>query len=94
MIWTKWRLGWRVFGRLILFAFALFLIGLLLRFCFILAITPEVILPPAIGKPVALVLSFVIVGFVMPLGLFWAANWTGYLQGSDQNKFKIPQKKR
>ena len=87
MIRTRLKLGWRVLGRALLFGFALAIVMFLLRLCLMLAITPEIVLPEHLGKPVALVLAVLIVGVVLPLGMFWAANWTGYLQGSDKKEF-------
>jgi len=87
MIGTKWKLGWRVLRRALLFGFALAIVGFLLRLCLMLATAPEIALPEPFGKPVALVLAVLVIGLALPLGMFWAASWTGYLQGSDKKEF-------
>ena len=87
MIGMKWKLGWRVLGRTLLFAFALSIVGFLLRLCLMIAATSDAMLPETIGKPVAIALALIVLILILPLGMYWAASWTGYLQGSDRKKF-------
>jgi hypothetical protein len=86
-IMRRWKLGWRVLARGLLFGFALCLVGLVLRLCLMLAVVPEIALPEGLGTPLALVLALLTLGIVLPLGMYWAAQWTGYLQGSDKKEF-------
>ena len=82
----KWKLGWKVFWRSIIFAIAMNVV--------LLAMVPLKVLDlvntssPLGLKLVAGGVALVVLGGIFPLMMYWAAQWTDQLQGSDEKTFK------
>jgi hypothetical protein len=81
----KWKLGWKVIVRYMLFGLALWFVSIgMMPFQIIKNLCESHSLYVKISAGILAVIAY---GGVLPLLMYWAAQWTGQLQGSDKKTF-------